>query len=156
MNGPYDDIIDLPHPVSKKHPAMKIYDRAAQFSPFAALTGYEAAIRETARFTGRRIELDEDEKAALDRKLHMTAERAGEYMEVSVTCFEPDKTKEGGSYKTVCGCIKKIDDYRREIVLMDGRRISMDDIIDIESESESEMEDLWGQCWGNGDDLELL
>lgn len=131
--GPYDDIIDLPHPTSTKHPRMPLADRAAQFSPFAALTGHEAAIRETARLTDRRVELDEDEKAALDRKLRLLTEHLEERPAVRITYFQADQRKDGGSYETADGSIKKLDDVERVVVMTDGRRIPIDDIYEIES-----------------------
>jgi len=134
MNGAYDDIIRLPHPTSERHPRMPISERAAQFSPFAALTGHSAAIAETARVTGRRIEPDEDEKAALDRKLRRLAERAEERPEATVTWFLPDERKDGGSYVTVTGRLKRIDSAGRRLILTDGTAIPMDDVLDIESE----------------------
>lgn len=131
--GPYDDIIELPHPTSKKHPRMPLADRAAQFSPFAALTGHEAAIRETARLTDRRIELDEDEKTALDRKLRLITEHLAERPAVRITYFQADQRKDGGSYEIAEGSLKKVDEIARMVVLTDGRRIPIEDIYEIES-----------------------
>lgn len=133
MTGPYDDIIDLPHPTSTKHPRMPASDRAAQFSPFAALTGHEAAIRETARLTDRRVELDEDEKAELDVRLRVLADHLPERPEVRITYFQADRRKEGGSYETAVGAVKKLDEVERAVVMTDGRRIPIDDIYEIES-----------------------
>lgn len=126
----YDDIIHLPHHISAKHPQMAISDRAAQFSPFAALTGYEAAIAETARLTTGKIELDEDGKAALDFKLKRLREKLSEQPKVTVTYFLSDERKDGGAYVTVTGSIKKIDDCGRALVL-GGKHIPMDDILEI-------------------------
>ena len=92
----YDDIIHLPHHVSRIHPQMSMEDRAAQFSPFAALTGYDAAIVETARLTAQRVELDEYERQALNKKLQFISEHLNEHPKVSITCFVPDARKEGG------------------------------------------------------------
>lgn len=131
--GPYDDIIDLPHPTSTKHPRMPLADRAAQFSPFAALTGHEAAIHETARLTDRRIELDEDEKTALDRKLRLITEHLAERPAVRITYFQADQRKDGGSYEIAEGSMKKVDEIARMVVLTDGRRIPIEDIYEIES-----------------------
>lgn len=131
--GPYDDIVDLPHPTSMKHPRMPLADRAAQFSPFAALTGHEAAIRETARLTDRRVELDEDEKAALDRKLRLLTEHLAERPPVRITYFQADQRKDGGSYEIAEGSMKKVDEIARMVVLTDGRRIPIEDIYEIES-----------------------
>lgn len=133
MTGAYDDIIDLPHPTSTKHPRMSAIDRAAQFSPFAALTGHDAAIRETARLTDRKIELDEDAKIELDRKLQIIAEHLPERPEVRITYFQADERKAGGSYEKIIGSIKKIDEFQRAVVFADGASIDIDDIIEIES-----------------------
>lgn len=133
MSGPYDDIIGLPHPTSKRHPRMSMANRAAQFSPFAALTGYEDAVKETARLTDARAELTEEEKSALDAKLRLLAGPAGG--EVSLTCFQPDGRKDGGAYFTVTSAVKKIDGFAREVVLADGRRIPVDDIVDVQFEA---------------------
>lgn len=130
--GPYDDIIDLPHPTSTKHPRMPLADRAAQFSPFAALSGHEAAIRETARLTDRRVELDEDEQAVLDLKLRLIGEHILEWPEVTIIYFAPDKKKAGGSYEEAVGPVRKIDDFKRTVVLEDGQSISIDEIYEIE------------------------
>lgn len=133
MSGPYDDIIGLPHPTSERHPRMSMANRAAQFSPFAALTGYEDAVKETARLTDARAELTEEEKSALDAKLRLLAGPAGG--EVSLTYFQPDGRKAGGAYFTVISAVKKIDGFAREIVLADGRRIPVDDIVDVQFEA---------------------
>lgn len=133
MSGPYDDIIGLPHPTSERHPRMPIANRAAQFSPFAALTGYEDAVKETARLTDARAELTEEEKSALDAKLRLLAGPANG--EVSLTCFQPDGRKAGGAYFTVTSAVKKIDSFAREVVLTDGRRIPVDDIVDVQFEA---------------------
>lgn len=130
----YDDIIHLPHHVSRIHPQMSMEDRAAQFSPFAALTGYDAAIAETARLTDQRVELDEYERQALNEKLQFISEHLKEHPKISITHFVPDHCKEGGEYVTVTGNMKKLDDYEHRIVLMDGSRILMEDVIGIEDE----------------------
>ena len=111
---------------------MSIYDRAAQFSSFAALSGHEAAIKETARLTDQRVELDEYERQALNEKLQFISEHLNEHPKVSITCFVPDARKEGGEYVTVTGNIKKLDDYEHSIVLMDGSRILMENVTMIE------------------------
>ena len=117
----YDDIIHLPHHVSTAHPPMPAADRAAQFSPFAALTGHEAAIRETARLTDERAELDENAKAVLDEKLRMIQEMLPAHPEITVTYFQPDAKKSGGAYVSVTGRVKKLDLYRQ--CLFDGGRV---------------------------------
>ena len=134
MSGPYDDMIDLPHPTSKKHPRMSIRDRAAIFSPFAALSGHGAAIAETARLTDPRMELDEDTKAELDRRQAMLLEHIEEQPEVTVTWSQPDERKEGGAYLTVTGRLKKIDEAERTLTLLDGMSILLEDVVGIESD----------------------
>ena len=127
MSGPYDDIIDLPHPTSERHPRMSMANRAAMFSPFAALTGYDAAVKETARLTDAKVDLTEDEKAILDAKLQLLT--PGESF--AITYFQPDAKKQGGAYLAASGEIKRIDGAAREIVLADGRRIPIDDILEV-------------------------
>ena len=134
MSGPYDDMIDLPHPTSKKHPRMSIRDRAAIFSPFAALSGHGAAIAETARLTDPRMELDGDTKAEPDRRQAMLLEHIEEQPEVTVTWFQPDERKEGGAYLTVTGRLKKIDEAERTLTLLDGMSILLEDVVGIESD----------------------
>lgn len=133
-NHQYDDIINLPHHVSATRPRMSMIDRAAQFSPFAALTGYDAAIKETGRLTDQRIELSEDSRAVLDRKQQLLVDNLADRPEVSVTYFVPDERKAGGTYVTVTGRVKKIDDYQRLLLLTDGTKIPLDEILDMESE----------------------
>ena len=135
MTGPYDDILHLPHPTSKRHPRMPIADRAAQFSPFAALTGHGAAIEETARVTDRRIELDEDAKEQLDQTLQLLLERIDEQPEITVTWFSPDKKKAGGQYQTATGKLKRIDSREGRLILTDGNQIPLEDLLEIRSES---------------------
>ena len=130
MSGPYDDIIGLPHPTSERHPRMSMANRAAQFSPFAALTGYEDAVKETARLTDARAELTEEEKSALDAKLRLLAGPAGG--EVSLTCFQPDGRKDGGAYVTITGRVKRVDAYAGLLVMQSGEKIPLEDIWDIE------------------------
>lgn len=138
MNGSkdthrYDDIINLPHPVSTKHPQMSVIDRAAQFSPFAALTGYDAAIAETARQTTEKAQLGEDAREVLDRKQQLLIDMIHGQPEVSVTYFVPDKRKTGGSYVTATGNVKKFDMHRRTMVMTDGTSVPLDDILELES-----------------------
>lgn len=133
-NTSYEDIIHLPHPVSATHPQMPVSDRAAQFAPFAALTGYEAAIKETARQTDEKVELDENEKAILDEKLRMVQETLGERPEITITYFQQDDKKAGGSYISVTGYVKKIDPYGHSILMEGGLRIHIDEILGIEGE----------------------
>lgn len=131
--GKYDDIIHLPHHVSTKHPQMPALDRAAQFSPFAALTGYETAIAETARLVDRRIELDENRKEELDEKLQMAREQLALEPEIAVTYFVPDAKKDGGAYVQTIGIIKKLDDIGQRIIMKDGTVIPICDIYGLES-----------------------
>jgi len=133
-NDQYKDIIDLPHHVSAIRPRMSMIDRAAQFSPFAALTGYDAAIKETGRLTDRRIELSEEERAVLDRKQSILMEHLTSRPEVTVTYFVPDEYKEGGAYVTVTGQAKKVDEVNRLLILTDGTRITLDEIHDLRGE----------------------
>lgn len=130
----YDDIINLPHHVSKIRPQMSMLDRAAQFSPFSALTGYDAAIKETGRLTDEKIELDEDTKAALDMKQAYLIEMIDEQPEITIIYFLPDARKSGGAYVTVTGNLKRFDEYERLLILTNGKKIPMDDIINIESD----------------------
>ena len=132
--GQYDDIIHLPHPNSSRHPRMSLLDRAAQFSPFAALTGYEDAIEETGRLTDHRIELNEDARAFLDQKQQLLADAASSRPQVSVTYFQPDHRKSGGAYVTVEGTLKKLDPYDRVLILTDETRIPLSEIVTIESD----------------------
>ena len=132
MSGPYDDIIDLPHPTSERHPRMPMVNRAAQFSPFAALTGYDAAVKETARLTDAKVELTEEEKSILDAKLQMLADRIASQPTVKFTYFKPDQKKAGGAYLTVSGIVKKIDGLTGDIVLTNGQRIRIENILDIQ------------------------
>jgi len=130
----YSDIINLPHHVSATRPQMSMIDRAAQFSPFAALTGYDAAIKETGRLTDEKVEMDEDTKAALDIKQAYLMEIIDEQPEITVTYFLPDTKKSGGAYVTMTGNLKRFDEYERLLILTNGKKIPMDDIANIDSE----------------------
>ena len=130
----YQDMIELPHHVSKTHARMPVQDRAAQFAPFAALTGHHEAVKETARLTDERIELDEYCKAGLDRKLREIRECLESEPRVSVTYFLPDSYKAGGSYVTAEGYVKKIDEYEGLLLMEDGTRIRVEDIIELEGQ----------------------
>ena len=131
---PYEDIVDLPHHISKKHPQPTMADRAARFAPFAAITGYEEMVLEEARVTDDRIEMDESSKAALNEKLNMILEFIDEQSEVSITYFEPDKRKAGGAYVTVTGTVKRIDEYEHLVIMTDGKKINIDDIYNLQGE----------------------
>lgn len=126
----YEDIINLPHPVSKRHKPMPVEDRAAQFAPFAALTGHQAAIEETARITEARIELDEEVKEHLNMQFQELLAEPGR--KIQVVYYVPDGRKSGGSYVTRVGTVKKIDEYQKILVLEDGSRIPLEDISEIE------------------------
>ena len=127
----YDNIINLPHKQSKTRPPMAVADRAAQFAPFAALTGHDAVIRETARQVGRKIELSEDVKVELDRKIRELAENINKQPEIAITYFKPDEKKTGGEYITTCSKVKKIDEYRCVLIMENEDEILVDDIIQI-------------------------
>jgi len=130
----YDDIIGLPHHVSAVHPQMSLYDRAAQFAPFKALTGYEDEAAEAARLTDARVELDSTRIEQLDARLRLLAERLADAPTVSITLFRPDERKDGGRYETVTAAVKRIDTIRRTLVLRDGREIAFGDIYGIEGD----------------------
>lgn len=139
MKG-YEDIINLPHHISPTRQQMPMSDRAAQFSPFAALTGYDAAIKETGRLTDERIELDVEALSALDMKYQLLMEALDEAPEVTITYFQPDEWKAGGKYVSAVGAVKKIDDFERRITMRDGTRIPMDDVLSIDGELFSSLE----------------
>ncbi len=130
----YADIIDLPHPTSKKHPRMSVVDRAAQFASFQALTGHSEAIKETARLTDAEIELDGDMIADLNDKYQILKEGIGPGMEVSITHFVPDETKSGGEYITSVGSVTKIDEFARKIYMDNKQEILLNRIIEINIE----------------------
>ena len=147
-SGKYADILFLPHPVSKKHPPMDRGVRAAQFSPFAALTGYEEAIQETGRLTDRFVELEEYERSLLDQALQQLKQRLQERQQqlhqhehqdpqqrsdsewpmVVITYFRPDARKEGGSYVQISGAVRRIDEYKRALIMADGQEIMLDQV----------------------------
>ena len=128
-NNSYEDIINLPHPVSKNHPQMPLRDRAAQFAPFAALTGHDAAIKETARLTDERLELSEEVIAQLNEKISIIRNNIGIEQKVSITYFIPDEA--GGSYVTYSGIVKKIDEYEHTIIMTDQTVIPIEQISEI-------------------------
>lgn len=130
MNN-YDDIINLPHHISVKHPRLSKEQRAAQFAPFAALTGYGDAIKETARITEDRIELDEEEKKKIDNKILELKNKINDKPKVTITFFVPDIKKSGGEYVTIIGNLKKIDEYNKLLILEDKKKISIKEIIEI-------------------------
>lgn len=140
MNNKYDEIANLPHHVSETRPQMPMSDRAAQFAPFAALTGYDSAIRETGSLTDERIELDEEALTALNLRYRLLMDARGKEPEVEITFFKPDERKSGGEYVTVIGAIKNIDDFERLITIQDGMKIPMNDILSIDGEIFSMLE----------------
>ena len=132
MNSRYKDIIHLPHKQSSTRPHMAVADRAAQFAPFAALVGYDDAVRETARLTDSRRELSDYTLELLNAKLNYIQEHLDEQPEVSITYFQPDSKKSGGSYRTCASIVKRIDDYKHTVLMQDGREIFINDIVEIE------------------------
>ena len=130
----YNDIINMPHHISRKHKQMPILDRAAQFSPFAALSGYEDAVKETARQTDNRICLSEEAKSFINDKIQILNELLHTSPSISVTFFVPDDKKDGGSYITDTGTVKKIDDYKKAVIMNNGKRIPFKNILELDGE----------------------
>ena len=131
MNEKYKDMLRLPHPVSANHPRMSLQDRAAQFSPFAALTGYEDALKETARLTDHFVELDEDRKQEIDRQIGYLQQHMREELTVKITYFVPDTRKNGGAYNTLEGYVQKIDENSKSLRIQ-GTEILVDKIYQID------------------------
>ena len=131
---PYEDIVNLPPYISKKHPQPTMMDRAARFAPFAAITGYEEMVLEEARVTEERIDLDEDALSLLNEKLNMIQEFLDEEPEVTITYFEPDKKKSGGAYVSITGVVKRIDEYEHLVIMTDGKKIYIEDIYNLQSD----------------------
>lgn len=131
QKSPYEDIIYLSHHVSTKRPQMSLHDRAAQFAPFAALTGHEEAVKETARLTDSKIELDENEIQLLDQKLQYLEAQAKQPV-IETTYFLLDQRKSGGAYVDVQGRLKRIDRYNQCLRMEDGTEIPITDILKIE------------------------
>lgn len=138
--GKYDDIINHPHHQSKTRKHMSQRDRAAQFAPFAALTGYDDSVREAARWTDEKIELGEVQTETVNLRLNFLAEHLGDTPYIVVTYFKPDEKKSGGAYLTAEGQVKKIDEYQRCIVFVDKRSIQFENILDIQCEM---FPDVW-------------
>lgn len=130
----YDDIINLPHPVSRKHPRMSLRDRAAQFAPFAALTGHEAAINETVRQTDERISLSEDVIDEINHRLNIIAKTIDAPKKVSIVYFVPDDRKKGGIYEEHEGLVKQIDEYKKVLIMTDDTKIPIEQIVDIKGD----------------------
>lgn len=130
----YDDIIDMPHHQSKERQHMSLHDRAAQFAPFSALTGHEAAIKEKARLTDEKIILDESAVGRINERLLEISQHLSEKRKISITYFKPDKKKSGGAYLTDIGTLKKIDETDKIMIMDSGMKIALEDIIGIETE----------------------
>lgn len=128
----YEDIIDLPHHISANRPHMSVYDRAAQFSPFAALKGYDDEIDEAARFTEEKIELDGARAEELNEKLLLLTEQVSARPKIQLTYFRPDGKKSGGEYITKEDCLRKVDVYNRKLLMESGLAVAFDDIFDIQ------------------------
>ena len=124
----YDDIINLPHHQSSKRPHMNSHQRAAQFAPFAVLTGYDAAIDETARLTDQKLELSDEQANHLNAQIQHIIENIADKPRVEITYFVPDNRKSGGEYVTVTGRVRRVDDHNREIVFADGMMVAIDDV----------------------------
>lgn len=135
MNNKYDDIINLQHHVSEKHPHIPLEVRAAQFAPFAALTGYEDEIEEAGRLTDKRLDLDDEEKNILDCKMQIIKNKILARPIVTFTYFVPDLHKDGGKYVTVTGVVRRIDEYKQVVILEDKTRIPINQIVSISWDS---------------------
>ena len=133
-NFPYEDIVNLPPHISKKHPQPSMMDRAARFAPFAAITGYEEMVLEEARVTEEQIHLDDDAVALICEKINMIQEFIDEEPEIKITYFEPDKKKSGGAYITITGTPKRVDEYEQLLIMTDGKKIKFDSIYRLESD----------------------
>jgi len=134
MQTGYDDIIHLPHYEPRNHPRMEMSKRAAQFMPFAAVTGHADAIAETGRITDEKIIMEEDDLAGLDRKLTRLRDMLHDQPDISIIYFVKDAAKDGGEYRRITGAVRKIDDYERRIVMTDGEIIELDDILEIDGD----------------------
>ena len=130
MEKKYEDMVYMPHHVSLRHPHMSRRNRAAQFAPFAAMTGHDEAIGEVARYVEEKIELDDNQKELVDNKLRAIL-NSTEPKKTSIIYFEKDKRKKGGRYLIVRGCVKKFDEQTREVIINDNINISIEDIYDI-------------------------
>ena len=138
----YDEFLNLPHHVSSDLPHMSMQNRAAQFAPFAALTGFEAIIKETCRQTAHRIELDESAKEALDKKLQRLLQVLHVHPQISITFFKPDEKKDGGAYICITGTIKKIDGYGENLIMTDGTQIPISEITSLQGDLLND--EIWG------------
>lgn len=131
---PYEDIVNLPRPISKKHPDPPRSERAARFAPFAAITGYEETVLEEARVTEEKIELDECALILLDKKLNVLQNHLSQSPEITITYFIPDKKKNGGAYRKITGSVKRIDSYKKLLIMNDDEKIQIEDIYKLEGE----------------------
>lgn len=131
MNEDYSDIINLPHHRSRNHTPMSMMARAAQFAPFAALSGYDAVINETARLTDSRLELEDYDNDRLNRRMAELMDSENTHPEVTVSFFMPDSRKKGGSYRSITARLKKIDTYEKLLIMEDGTAIPFANIMDI-------------------------
>ena len=131
---PYEDIVNLPRPISKKHPEPPLSERAARFAPFAAITGYEEMVLEEARVTEEKIELDECALILLDKKLNVLQNHLSQSPEITITYFIPDKKKNGGAYRKITGSVKRIDSYKKLLIMNDDEKIQIEDIYKLEGE----------------------
>lgn len=132
----YDDIINLPHHVSKTRNPMSLYNRAAQFAPFAALTGYDDAIEETARLTETKVELSDELKNDLNQKINFIKNNIKVHPEITIKYFVRDNKKSGGIYKSLTSIIKKVDDFNKCLIFADNTNVYFDDIISITWQSD--------------------
>lgn len=139
MTDDYDDIINLPHHVSKSHPQMTMYQRAAQFAPFAALVGHDAMIAETARLTDNEVEMEDGVVSELNRRITYLNVRLQDYPVVTITYFIHDKRKAGGEYKSNTGTVRKFDEYESTLTMSDGTVIPFPSILDIDGDVFNEM-----------------
>ena len=130
--GKYDDMLNMPHHISSTRTHMSMHDRAAQFSPFAALVGYDDAVKETSRLTNEKQELTADKIADLNQKIAFLNEHADERPEVTIEYFIPDEKKAGGMYVTLSGNFRRIDEYNHNMVFTSGEEIPLNDVFDIE------------------------
>ncbi len=145
MTDNYDDIINLPHHVSKNHPQMTMYQRAAQFAPFAALVGHDAMIAETARLTDDEVEMGDEAVNVLNRKMAYLNTRLQDHPVVTITYFIHDQRKSGGEYRTNVGTVRKLDEYSNSLTMSDGTVIPFTSILDIDGEVFVEMEEVRGK-----------
>ena len=131
---PYEDIINLPRPISKKHPQPPLSERAARFAPFAAITGYEEMVLEEARVTEKQIELDECALTLLNEKLNILQNNLSQSPEITVTYFAPDKKKAGGAYVSISGAVRQIDSYSKLLILENDKKIRIEDIYQLDGD----------------------